>query len=166
MSDDQDIKINVTPESGSETVEEPAETTSSEPEAAEAPAVEAAPIEAAPVLDGKEVEEGKAFAILSYALGFLGLPFFLVPLVMRNNAFSLYHSKQCLMIWLAGIAGGMISGILVAVFCLGIITGFALGIFILVVEIIGLINASKGEMKPLPLIGAYAEDWFKGITKV
>ncbi|MBT3193623.1 MAG: hypothetical protein HN341_13825, partial [Verrucomicrobia bacterium] len=104
-------------------------------------------------------------AILSYVLGFLGLPFFLIPLIMRNNTYSLYHAKQCLMIWLVGMAGGMISSVLVAVFCLGVITGMALGVFILVVEILGIINAVNGEMKPLPVIGKYADEWFKGITK-
>jgi uncharacterized membrane protein len=133
------------------------EESSSEPE----PAVEAE----TEVADAKEIEEGKVFAILSYVLGFLGIPFFLVPLIMRDNTFSLYHSKQCLMLWLVAMAGGMISGILTLV-CIGVITGIALGIFIFVVDIIGLINAKNGVMKPLPLIGKYADDWFKGIVKV
>ncbi len=153
----------VTPE---ETVETPVEETAA-PEVPEAPAVEEGVPEAeAPVVDAEEVEEGRAFAILSYVLGFLGLPFFLIPLIVRNNMFSLYHSKQCLMIWIVGMAGGVISSILLVVFCLGLITGLALGVFVIVVQIIGLINASKGEMKPLPLIGPYADDWFKGITKI
>jgi hypothetical protein len=29
----------------------------------------------------------------------------------------------------------------------------------------GLIAAVKGEMKPIPLIGKFAEDWFKGIKR-
>ena len=41
----------------------------------------------------KDVEEGRTFAILSYALSFISIPFFLVPLIMRNNEFSLYHAK-------------------------------------------------------------------------
>jgi uncharacterized membrane protein len=136
---------------------ESSEASSSEP----APAAEAE----TEVADAKEIEEGKVFAILSYVLGFAGIPFFLVPLIMRNNTFSLYHSKQCLMLWLVAMAGGMISGILTLV-CIGLITGIALGIFIFVVDIMGLINAMNGVMKPLPLIGKYADDWFKGIVKV
>jgi uncharacterized membrane protein len=139
------------------TPEVTAETESAEAATPEVPEVTA--------IDAKEIEEGKAFAILSYVLGFLGLPFFLIPLIMRNNTYSLYHAKQCLMIWLVGMAGGMISSVLVAVFCLGVITGMALGVFILVVEILGIINAVNGEMKPLPVIGKYADEWFKGITK-
>lgn len=112
----------------------------------------------------KEVEEGRTFAILSYALGLIGLPFFLVPLIMRNNEFSLYHAKQCLILWLAGIVLGVISGPLMLV-CVGFIVLLAGGIFLLVLDIIGLINAIQGQAKQLPLIGKYAEDWFRGLKK-
>ena len=123
---------------------------------------------AAPPAAGKEAEEGKAFAILSYALNFVGLPFFLVPLIMRNNAFSLYHAKQCLILWLLGVASGVASGILIATVvlaCVVPIIWLAVGIFCLVLNIIGLMNATKLETKPLPLIGQWAEEWFKGIRK-
>lgn len=112
----------------------------------------------------KEVEEGKPFAILSYALGLIGLPFFLVPLIMRNNDFALYHAKQCLILWLFGIVGSVVSGIL-AFICIGIILGVAIAILVLVLDIIGLVNAVNGEKKPLPWIGPFAEEWFKGVTK-
>ena len=112
----------------------------------------------------KEVEEGRTFAILSYALGLIGLPFFLIPLIMRNNDFSLYHAKQCLLLWLGGIAVSAIGSMLMVV-CIGVIL-LPLGvIFLLVLDIMGLINAIKGDQKPVPLIGKYAEDWFKGLKK-
>lgn len=113
----------------------------------------------------KEVEEGRTFAILSYALGLVGLPFFLVPLIMRNNEFSLYHAKQCLLLWLAGIVVSVVGSMLMVV-CIGFILLPAAVIFLLVLDIMGLINAVKGEQKPVPLVGKYAQDWFKGISKV
>ena len=113
----------------------------------------------------QEVADGKAFAVLSYVLSLIGLPFFLVPLIMRNNAFSLYHAKQCLMLWLVGIVGGILSAVL-AVICVGVILGLLLAIFGLVLTIMGIINASNGVVKPLPVIGPWGEDWFKGIVKV
>jgi uncharacterized membrane protein len=113
-----------------------------------------------------EVEEGRTFAILSYALGFIGVPFFLVPLIMRNNEFSLYHAKQCLMLGLCGISVGIVGTILTPVFCIGVILFFAGLVLILVLDILGLVNAVKGEQKPLPVIGKYADDWFKGLKKV
>lgn len=112
----------------------------------------------------QEVEEGRTFAILSYALSFIGLPFFLVPLIMRNNEFSLYHSKQCLMLWLAGIAASIVGSLLMVV-CIGFVLLPAAGIFLLVLNILGLINAVKGLQVPIPVIGRYADDWFKGIKK-
>lgn len=114
----------------------------------------------------KEVEEGRTFAILSYALGIISLPFFLVPLIMRNNEFSLYHSKQCLILGLCCIAVGVVGTVLTPVFCIGIVLWIVGLIFLLVLDIMGLVNAVKGEQKPVPVIGKYAEDWFKGLTKV
>ena len=150
MSDEQEAKQEETPAA----------------EAPEAPAAEAeeVTVESADVGD-KEMEEGKTFAILSYVLNFVGLPFFLVPLIMRNNEFSLYHAKQCLMLWLAGFVLSSVSGVLMAV-CIGFILLPASCIFILVLNIMGLINTTKGEMKPVPLIGKWGDDWFKGIKKV
>lgn len=116
-----------------------------------------------PVMDAKEVEEGKAFAVLSYALFFV--PFFLIPLIMRNNDFSLYHAKQCLLLWIAGAAGSMVCSIL-SMACIGLLMFPILFVACLVFTIMGLMTASKGEVKPLPVIGKYAEDWFKGIRKV
>ncbi len=118
-----------------------------------------------PAGSSQEVEEGKAFAILSYVLSLIGLPFFLIPLIMRNNDFSLYHAKQTLMIWLVGIIGGVVSGILTFV-CIGVILAVVLAIGLLVLTIMGLINAAQGQQKPLPIIGKWAEDWFKGLVKV
>ena len=114
--------------------------------------------------NSQEVEEGKAFAILSYALSLIGLPFFLIPLIMRNNDFSLYHAKQTMMIWLVGIAGAVVSGIL-SFICVGVILGVVLAIGLLVLTIMGLINAAQGQQKPVPIIGQWGEDWFKGLVK-
>ncbi|HIE10783.1 MAG TPA: DUF4870 domain-containing protein [Kiritimatiellae bacterium] len=129
---------------------------SGQPSAAEAAAVQP--------MEQKEIEEGKPFAILSYALNFVGLPFFLVPLIMRNNEFSLYHAKQNLVLWLVGIVGGVISGVLILL-CVGVLLFPLLTIFLLVLNVVGLINAIKGEAKPLPVIGKWGEDWFKGLRK-
>ncbi|MCA9294111.1 MAG: DUF4870 domain-containing protein [Phycisphaerales bacterium] len=126
-----------------------------------------APPEPAPAVEitPEEVASGKVFAILCYALGFLGIPFFILPLVMRDNDFSLYHAKQVLILWLLGIAG-YILGVLLLVVCIGPFIMLGVGILSLVLAIMGLINAINGQAKPLPLIGKYAEQWFAGVTKV
>lgn len=137
---------------------------------AEAPAVEpeapaAKPPAAAAAVDNAETEEGKVFAILSYALSFIGIPFFLVPLIMRNNEFSLYHAKQSLQIWLASVVLGTVCGMLMVV-CIGAILLPVVMIGLLVFNIMGLVNAINGEIKPVPIIGKWGEEWFKGIKKV
>lgn len=114
-------------------------------------------------------QEGKLFAILSYALNLVGLPFCIVPLITRNNEFALYHAKQSLMIWIGGVVVSVASTVLMAI-CIGIVLVPILApiafVFLLVVNIMGLVNAAKLETKPLPLIGKWGEQWFKGITKV
>lgn len=135
---------------------------SQEPVEPKASQVETPP--AAPAANAREMEEGKTFAILSYVLSFIGLPFFLVPLIMRNNEFSLYHAKQCLMLWICGIAVSVASTILMVI-CIGIVLAIVGGLALLVFNVLGLMNAVKGQMKPLPLIGKWGEEWFKGLKK-
>jgi uncharacterized membrane protein len=110
----------------------------------------------------KEIADGKAFAILSYAINFVGLPFWLVPLIMRNNDFSLYHAKQCLLMWLVGVATGVVA----IVPCAGWIIAIVVILGLLVFNVLGLINAINGRCKPLPLVGTFAEKWFEGLRKV
>ena len=114
--------------------------------------------------DARDIEEGKVFAILSYVLTFICIPFFLLPLILRNNRFSLYHAKQCLMLWLAGIVLSAIS-VPLTVICIGVILLPIAGVFLVVLNIMGLINAVKEEQKPIPVIGKWGEDWFKGLQK-
>ncbi len=121
--------------------------------------------EAAPAIPETDIQAGKTFAILSYALSFVGLPFFVIPLITRDNDFALYHAKQSLIIWLAGLALGVASGLLTLI-CIGPILGLIGMIALLAFNIIGLINAIKNQPKPVPLIGQWGEDWFKSITKI
>ena len=111
-----------------------------------------------------EIAEGQTFAILSYALSLTLLPFFFVPLIQRNNSFSLYHAKQSLVLWILGVIS-LYVGSLLMVICVGFILIVAALVFLAVLDIVGLIHAIKGEQKPLPLVGEWAETWFKGIRK-
>ena len=127
---------------------------------APAPAAPAAPV--TPAMSEKEIADGKVFAILCYAINFVGLPFWLVPLIMRNNDFSLYHSKQCLIMWLIGVAASVIA----IIPCVGWVIAIVAILGLLVFNVMGLINAINAKAKPLPLIGVYAEKWFEGLRKV
>ncbi len=47
--------------------------------------------------------EGRTMACLSYASIFMGLPFFLLPLLMRKDAFAIHHAKQAAEIYVGFI---------------------------------------------------------------
>jgi uncharacterized membrane protein len=111
-----------------------------------------------PTLSDEELKEGKLFAILSY-LSVLCL----IPIFMRKNEFALYHARQGLLLAIAGFIVSVI-GVPTAPFCVGLIILAAGYIFLLVLTIMGMVNAGKLQMKPLPLIGKLAETWFAGIT--
>lgn len=111
-----------------------------------------------------ETQKGKLFATLCYACNFICIPFWIIPLVMRDNAFSLYHAKQCLGLFLFVIVAAVISAILTFL-CIGFPMLIALAAGSVVLNIIGLINVSNGRMKPLPLLGRFFEKWFSGIGK-
>jgi uncharacterized membrane protein len=140
MTEEQDVKQEESKPQDQQPVEAPGAVEPGQP-VSETPPPAAPPIEQS--MDEKEVEEGKVFAILSYVLTFLSIPFFLIPLIMRNNEFSLFHAKQCLMLWLAGLVIFAVSVPLIAI-CIGVILAPAGGIFLLVLTIIGLINAING----------------------
>ena len=102
----------------------------------------------------EDVEDGKLFAILSYIIPLV----FIVPLIQKDNHFSLFHAKQVLLLVLACVAVSLLT----AVPILGCIT-FFLFLPILVFVIMGLVFAIQGQYKPLPFFGQYAEEWFKGV---
>lgn len=81
-------------------------------------------------------------------LAYLGI-LVLVPLfAAKESAFARFHVNQGLLLLIAEVICGVVSVIPFIGF-LGWIISVAIAVF----AIIGIINATKGEMKPLPLIG-------------
>ncbi|HWS30281.1 MAG TPA: zinc-ribbon domain-containing protein [Clostridia bacterium] len=109
----------------------------------------------APALD--DAQQNKAMGVLAY-LGFLVLvPLFAAP----NSQFARYHANQGLVLALAEIAYGILVAILTPIlwaisWTIGSIMSTVFSILwlaFLVFMILGIMNAAKGETKPLPLIG-------------
>jgi uncharacterized membrane protein len=126
-------------------------------------------------LTASEIEAGKVMAVLVYAIAFVFPFFWIVPLVMRDNRFSLYHAKQGLVWFVVGVIGSVVLTIgtiaLAFVTCgFGVLLAWpvAIGfwIFLIVLNIIGLVNAAQGSAAPLPMIGRWGERWFAGINVV
>ncbi len=95
--------------------------------------------------DPEDVEKNKVMAILSYII-------FFIPLIAaRDSRFAMYHANQGLVLFLAAVVINIVGGIVPFIGWF-IILPFG-WLAVLIFAIIGIINASKGEMKPLPLIG-------------
>ena len=123
------------------------------------------PIQEAKPVFPPEVEEGRSIAVLSYALLLAMVPYFFLPLIWRNNEFTLYHAKQCHAIWVALLVLMVIAAPLMFV-CVGIIIASVAIIGALVLCIMGIMNAIKGEAKSLPIVGKWGEGWLKGVRKI
>ena len=98
-------------------------------------------------------DEGKLWAFLAYFLSIIG--FVLVLLVKKDNQFAMYHAKQSLVLFLVAVAVNIVGSLIPIIGWFIILPLGTLAVFIL--GIIGIINSLTGKMKPLPLIGGWAE---------
>jgi uncharacterized membrane protein len=92
-----------------------------------------------------DIEKNKGMAILGYIL-------FLIPLLAaKESKFAMYHANQGLLVFLFCIAVNIVGLIIpfigwFVILPLGLIT-------VLVLVVLGIINAANGAFKPLPVIG-------------
>ena len=90
------------------------------------------------------------------ALGYVGI-LFLIPLLAGKTEFTRFHANQGLVLFIIGVALGIVSGILSVIpfiGWLGMIIGGLGSLATLILMILGIVNAAQGEMKPLPVIGS------------
>ncbi len=92
----------------------------------------------------------KVVAIVSY----ITLIGWIVALILNNpkSEFASFHIRQALGIFLVGI----VLSIIPFVNLVGWIVS-------LVLWILGLLSAIQGQMKPVPVVGAYFQQWFKAL---
>lgn len=115
--------------------------------------------------DSKDIENNKILALLSYLSILVLIPMFVAP----NSKFARYHVKQGFTLFLAYI------GLAIVNFLLGFIKttkyvwgipyqttpgivvfiGWLLSIPLLILSILGIINAVQGKAKELPIIGKF-----------
>ena len=90
--------------------------------------------------EDKDVQDNKLWALLGY-LGILCL----IPLLAKKDSkFAQFHAKQGLIL-------------LIGEFFVWVpFFGWLLGLFILILWIMGIINVLSGKMKPLPVVGDLA----------
>jgi uncharacterized membrane protein len=97
----------------------------------------------------KDVADNKLLAII----GYLGILCLLPLLLAKNSAFAQFHGKQALVLLIAWVLLCVVGMVPI----LGWIVAFFGNILGLVLMIVGMVNAGKGEMKELPWIGQYAK---------
>jgi uncharacterized membrane protein len=104
----------------------------------------------------EKVENEKLVAILSYFL--VGMIWYLADEKMKKSEFAKFHFKQALVLLLTSIAWSIIYSIL-AVITMGLfaLVGWIVQILLLVIAIIGIVNAANYKMKPLIIIGGFAK---------
>lgn len=101
----------------------------------------------APVVDKADAEKNKGMAILAYII------FFIPLLAAKDSKFAMFHANQGLVLFLAAVAVNIVGSIIPII---GWFLILPIGLLaITVLAIMGIINAAKGEMKPLPMIGGF-----------
>ena len=87
-------------------------------------------------------------AVIAYIL-------FFVPLLTdaKKDPFVKYHVKQGLALFVCALAVSLFFQVLPFLFAIA----WVLDILVIVLLVIGIMNASRGEQKPLPIIGKFAE---------
>ena len=104
---------------------------------------------------GEVTSESKLLAFLCYCPGIILIGILIVLLSKKEDRYAVYHAKQGLVLLL---------GAIIVSFACGIIPGIGWFVFfpiaelvIFVLMVIGIINAFSGELKPLPIIGQFAD---------
>ncbi|MFG6114722.1 DUF4870 domain-containing protein [Halobacillus sp. MO56] len=95
----------------------------------------------------QDVEDNKLMAILAYFI------FFIPLLAAKESPFAMFHGNQGLLLFLLAVAINT-AGTIIPVIGWLVILPFG-NILVFVLWVMGIINASKGELKRLPMIGKY-----------
>lgn len=67
-------------------------------------------------LDTTVSEDGRLWAILSYAGFLVGLPLGVIPMLMRNDAYALHHGKVATSVYLGAFLTGLVVFVVGTVF--------------------------------------------------
>lgn len=103
---------------------------------------------------GPEVEANLEDAEKNLAMGILAYILFFIPLLAaRDSKFAMYHANQGLLLFLTALIINVVGGIIPVI---GWFLIIPLGdLFVLILAVMGIVNAARKETKPLPLIGKY-----------
>jgi len=119
----------------------------------------------APSSPPSDVESGKTMAILAYIpIALVGLIVSIISISTKNNSFGLYHAKQALALYICWVVVALCC-LPLCFLCIGIPLIVATNVCGIILCILGIINSSSGQSKPLPVTGKFADKWFGNIQK-
>lgn len=96
-----------------------------------------------------DIDQNKVMAVLAY-FGIL----FLVPLLAApQSPYARFHANQGIVLFITDIVLGIVVGVCALIPVAGLIISGVVSLCILVLVILGIINAATGKAKELPLIG-------------
>lgn len=102
--------------------------------------------------DPRDIAENKTMAILAYLAILVLIPIFAAP----NSRYARFHANQGLVLLILSVGCTILTSILGRIPFVGLIGSLisaVVGIGVLVLSIMGIINAVNGQAKALPLIG-------------
>lgn len=103
-------------------------------------------------------EDVKANRVMC-AVCYLFILFFLPLISAPDSKYGRFHANQSLILFIAWMVLGVISGVLYSIPLIGFILGGLLSglgsIVLLVLMVIGIVNALDGKAKELPIIGSF-----------
>ena len=103
--------------------------------------------------DPQDIANNKGMSVLAY----IGILFLIPLLACPNSKFARFHTNQGLVLFLLGVAIGIVTAIIGLIPVIGWIFGGLISaagsIFTLVLMIMGIVNAAQGQAKELPIIG-------------
>ncbi|MET3682842.1 putative membrane protein [Alkalibacillus flavidus] len=95
----------------------------------------------------QDIEDHKGLAVVAYMI------FFIPLLIAKQSYFAMYHANQGLVLLITAVVVNTAGTIIPVIGWLFILPIGNLFVFIL--WVIGIINAAKGKIEPLPLIGQF-----------
>lgn len=112
-----------------------------------------------PASDTAPLTDDKTTAIVSY----LTLIGFIVAIILhgsKKTSLGSFHLRQSLGLMLTSIAVIFAGMLLAFIPFIGWLTDLALWVGLMVLWVLGLISAIKGERKPVALLGEHYQKWF------
>lgn len=113
---------------------------------------------------GNSNQNDQSNTILFSILSYIGILWLIPLLVEKNDKVVRFHVNQGIVLFIFDIIGSIAVGILSAIFVfipvisfLGVVIASLFGIlcFVLMIMIIGIVNAANKSEKPLPIIGKF-----------